>query len=139
MDDPFALDRFVAAQATVYEAVLAELAAGHKRSHWVWFIFPQISGLGHSQMSRSYAIGSLGEASAYLAHPILGQRLRQCTKLVLATQGRTLREILGSPDDRKFWSSMTLFARAAPNEALFSAALDRFFGGAPDPGTVDRL
>jgi len=139
MHDPFNLQRFVTAQQGVYQAVRAELQEGLKRSHWMWFIFPQIKGLGHSEISRRYAIASAEEAAAYLRHPILGQRLRECTKLVLATQGRSIHGILGSPDDLKFHSCMTLFSRADPNEPLFRDALDRFFGGTPDHNTLERL
>ena len=139
MDDPHDLRRFVDAQAPVFDAVAAELEAGRKSSHWMWFVFPQIEGLGFSAMARRYAIGSLGEAQAYLAHPVLGGRLRRCTDLVLAVEGRDIAAILGSPDDAKFRSSMTLFGRAAPGEARFQAALDRYHGGAPDPATLARL
>ena len=130
MDDPYDLRRFVDAQAPVFDAVTAELAAGRKRSHWMWFVFPQVEGLGFSPMARRYAIGSLGEAQAYLAHPLLGERLRRCTDLMLAAEGRTITAILGSPDDVKFRSSMTLFGRAAPGDTRFGAALDRYFGRA---------
>jgi uncharacterized protein (DUF1810 family) len=139
MDDPHDLRRFVDAQAPVFDDVTAELAAGRKRSHWMWFVFPQVAGLGFSPMAQRYAIRSLAEAEAYLAHPMLGERLRRCTDLVLAVEGRGITAILGSPDDVKFRSSMTLFGRAAPGEPRFGAALDRYFGGAPDPATLDRL
>ena len=139
MDDPHDLRRFVDAQAAVFDAVLAELSAGRKRSHWMWFVFPQIAGLGFSPMAQRYAIRSLGEAEAYLAHPVLGERLRRCTDLVLAVEGRGITAILGSPDDVKFRSSMTLFGRAAPGEPRFPAALDRDFDGVPDPATLARL
>ena len=139
MDDTHDLRRFVDAQAPVFDAVTAELTAGRKRSHWMWFVFPQIEGLGFSAMAQRYAIRSLAEAEAYLAHPVLGGRLRRCTDLVLAVEGRGIGAILGSPDDVKFRSSMTLFGRAAPAEARFRAALDRYFGGAPDPATLARL
>ncbi len=139
MDETHDLRRFIDAQAPVFDAVTAELAAGRKRSHWMWFVFPQIAGLGFSAMAQRYAIGSLAEAEAYLAHPVLGERLRRCTDLVLAVEGRGITAILGSPDDVKFRSSMTLFGRAAPGEARFAAALDRYFGGTPDPATLDRL
>ncbi len=139
MDDPHDLRRFVDAQAPVFDAVTAELTAGRKRSHWMWFVFPQIEGLGFSAMARRYAIGSLAEAEAYLAHPVLGERLRRCTDLVLAVEGRGITAILGSPDDAKFRSSATLFGRAAPGEARFRAALDRYFEGIPDPATLARL
>ncbi|HEX3350815.1 MAG TPA: DUF1810 domain-containing protein [Acetobacteraceae bacterium] len=138
-DDPYELTRFVEAQNPVYERVLAELRSGRKTSHWMWFVFPQISGLGHSAMARRYAIGSLAEAAAYLEHPILGPRLRECTSLVNATQGRSAHEIFGSPDDLKFRSSMTLFARATTDEDVFTEALRRFFGGELDPVTISTL
>ena len=139
MDDPHDLRRFVDAQAPVFETVAAELAAGRKRSHWMWFVFPQIQGLGFSAMAQRYAVRSLAEARAYLAHPVLGPRLLRCTDLVLAVEGRGLTAILGSPDDAKFRSCMTLFGRAAPGEARFAAALDRYCGGAPDAATLARL
>ena len=137
--DPHDLARFVQAQEPVLAQVLAELAAGEKRSHWMWFVFPQVAGLGHSAMARRYAIASLAEARAYLAHPLLGERLRRCTALVNAVQGRTIHRILGSPDDLKFHSSMTLFAAADPDEAAFAAALDRYCGGERDAATLARL
>ena len=137
--DPHGLERFLDAQAPVIDTVLAELAAGRKRSHWMWFVFPQVAGLGFSAMAQRFAIGSLAEAQAYHAHPVLGARLGRCTELVLAVQGRGITAILGSPDDVKFRSSMTLFGRAAPGDARFPAALNRFFGGEPDPATLARL
>jgi uncharacterized protein (DUF1810 family) len=133
------LDRFVAAQDPIWPAVLDELRAGAKRTHWMWFVFPQLAGLGRSPMAEAYAIGSLAEARAYLAHPVLGPRLLEGTRLVLAVEGRTLTAILGVPDDLKFRSSMTLFDRARPEEPLFRAALDRCCGGAPDPATLRLL
>lgn len=139
MDDPHDLGRFLDAQAPVLEAVLAELGAGRKRSHWMWFVFPQIAGLGTSAMARRYAIGSRAEAEAYAAHPVLGARLRRCTDLVLAVTDRDITAILGTPDDMKFRSSMTLFGAVVPGEPRFPAALDRFFAGAPDPATLARL
>ncbi len=139
MDDPHDLRRFVDAQAPVFETVVAELAAGRKRSHWMWFVFPQIQGLGFSAMAQRYAVRSLAEARAYLAHPVLGPRLLRCTDLVLAVEGRGLTAIMGSPDDAKFRSCMTLFGRAAPDEARFAAALDRYCGGQPDAATLARL
>ena len=139
MDDPHDLARFLDAQAPVIDTVLAELAAGRKRSHWMWFVFPQMAGLGSSVPARRYAIRSLAEARAYLDHPVLGGRLRRCTDLVVAAQGRGLAAILGSPDDVKFRSCMTLFDRAAPGEPRFRAALDRFCAGEPDRATLDRL
>jgi uncharacterized protein (DUF1810 family) len=138
-DDPFDLQRFVDAQAPVYDRVLLELREGRKRSHWMWFVFPQIAGLGSSPMAQRYAIASRAEAAAYLAHPLLGSRLRECARLVTATEGRSIHDILGSPDDMKFHSSMTLFAEAAPADADFGAALEKYFGGAPDPATLALL
>jgi uncharacterized protein (DUF1810 family) len=115
------------------------MAAGRKQSHWMWFIFPQIAGLGHSPMSVHFAIASLDEAKAYLAHPILGARLRECAQLTLDVEGKTAREIFGSIDEMKFHSSMTLFARAAPDEDIFQRGIDKYFGGSPDPATSARL
>src|SRR5215469_5095340 len=137
--DPFNLRRFVEAQDLVYRSVIAELRAGVKQSHWMWFVFPQVSGLGHSAMADKYAIRSLDEAKAYLAHSLLGARLKECTELVLAVTGKTARQILGSPDDMKFRSSMTLFAQAAPNEPLFRDALKKYFDGKDDPATLERI
>jgi uncharacterized protein (DUF1810 family) len=139
MHDPYNLDRFVTAQAALYDAVVAELRVGRKRSHWMWFVFPQLAGLGRSATARHYAIGSLDEAAAYLAHPLLGARLRQCCALVAAVDGRSAHQIFGDPDDLKFHSSLTLFARAAPAEPLFRQCLDKYFDGAPDAGTLDLL
>lgn len=133
------LERFVAAQATDYEQVTSELRAGRKQSHWMWYIFPQIAGLGSSGMARHYAIGSIEEARAYLRHPLLGERLRECTGLVNAVEGRKISQILGYPDDLKFRSSMTLFARAAPEERVFREALRKYFDGEEDPLTIERL
>ena len=133
------LDRFTAAQDGIYPQVLDELRAGRKRSHWMWFIFPQLAGLGSSAMAQRYAIGGLAEARAYLVHPVLGARLRECSRLVLAVQGATVHDIFGSPDNMKFHSSMTLFAQAAPDDALFRACLDKYFGGVPDQATLDLL
>ena len=133
------LDRFVTAQERDYETVLGELRRGRKSSHWIWFIFPQIAGLGHSSMSQHFAIGSLDEARAYLAHPVLGPRLRECARLVLAVEGRTAEEILGSTDAMKLRSSMTLFHRAAPDELQFGLVLDRYYDGAEDEATLARL
>jgi len=135
----YQLERFVAAQEGVYQQVVNELSAGRKRSHWMWFIFPQLAGLGSSAMAQHYAISCLAEARAYLAHPVLGARLRECSALVLAVQGATVHGIFGSPDNMKFHSSMTLFAQAAPDEALFRACLDKYFGGVPDQATLDLL
>jgi uncharacterized protein (DUF1810 family) len=139
MDDPFDLARFVDAQDCVYAHVLNELKAGRKRSHWMWFIFPQIAGLGASPMARKFAISGRKEAEAYLAHPVLGPRLRECTKLLIATPETSIESILGYPDDLKFRSSMTLFAKTAADNADFMAALDKFYGGAFDPATLERL
>ena len=135
----FDLDRFVAAQQGVYEGVLDELRRGRKVGHWIWFIFPQIAGLGHSAMSQLYAISSVDEARAYLAHPVLGPRLRECGAIVLATTGRTALEIFGSIDAVKLRSSMTLFHRAAPDEAVFRQVLERLYEGTPDEATDARL
>ena len=121
------------------DRVLAELRAGRKTSHWMWFVFPQIQGLGHSPMARQFAIASRAEAKAYLRHPILGARLRECTRLVNAIDGRGIEEIFGSPDDLKFRSSMTLFAHAASDNRIFLDALGKYFGGAEDPLTLQRL
>lgn len=137
--DPHDLARFVEAQARVYDTVRSELRAGCKQSHWMWFVFPQLSGLGSSATARRFAIGSIEEAQAYLAHPVLGPRLRECTALVNAIEGRHIGAIFGYPDDRKFHSSMTLFARAAPGSTEFRAALARFFDGREDPLTCERL
>jgi uncharacterized protein (DUF1810 family) len=139
MAEGFDLQRFVDAQAPVYGRVCGELRNGRKQSHWMWFIFPQIAGLGHSPMAQRYAISSLAEAKAYLEHPILGPRLRECTRLVLSVEGRSAREILGAPDDMKFRSCLTLFAHAAPEEPLFHDALRKYFCGAFDPLTVEKL
>jgi uncharacterized protein (DUF1810 family) len=139
MNGPFRLERFLEAQKPVYAEVLDELRAGRKSSHWMWFIFPQIQGLGHSSTARYYAIGSLAEAAAYLAHPVLGPRLRECTRLANAVEGRSASRIFGFPDDLKFRSSMTLFARASQDNAEFLEALEKYFGGEPDPATLSRL
>lgn len=133
------LARFVAAQDPIIDRALAELRAGRKRSHWMWFVFPQIAGLGHSDMARRYAIASLGEARAYLAHPVLGPRLEACTRAVLSLEDRSVCDIFGFPDDRKFHSSMTLFAHAAPANDLFRDALNKYFGGEWDKATLERL
>ncbi|MGU3542499.1 DUF1810 domain-containing protein [Methylobacterium sp. A52T] len=139
MSDTYDLGRFVAAQEGVHGRALAELQAGDKRSHWMWFIFPQIAGLGASPMAQRYAIGSLAEAQAYAAHPVLGARLRACTAAVNAVAGRSAHAIFGSPDDLKFRSSMTLFARAVPGEPVFADALARYFDADPDPRTLAKL
>ena len=137
--DPFDLQRFVDAQARVYHTVLAELRDGRKRSHWIWFVFPQIAGLGSSPTAARYAISSLDEARAYLAHPLLGPRLRECTQLVTRVKGRSVAQIFGSPDDLKVRSSMTLFARATSDNDDFVAVLNKYYDGAEDPLTVARL
>lgn len=137
--DPFDLERFVAAQAPVYASVRAELGRGHKASHWIWFIFPQLAGLGRSEMARRYAIGSKAEALAYLAHPVLGARLDECTRLVNAVQGRSLAQIFGSPDDLKFHSSMTLFAHVAREPQVFIEALDKYCRSTRDARTLELL
>ena len=139
MDKVFDLDRFVQAQAPVYGAVLKELRAGHKRTHWMWFIFPQLAGLGRSEMARRYAIASGDEAAAYLAHPVLGPRLRECASIVAALEDVTAEQVFGHPDDLKFHSSMTLFADVAPDEAVFQACIDKYFDGEPDQETLARL
>jgi uncharacterized protein (DUF1810 family) len=133
------LERFVAAQDPIYADVLAELRAGAKRSHWMWFVFPQLAGLGSSPMARRYALRDAAEARAYLAHPVLGARLRECTRLVLNAPARSVAEFFGSPDDLKLRSCLTLFAHAAPDEPLFAAALERWFGGEGDSLTLERL
>jgi uncharacterized protein (DUF1810 family) len=138
MTDPFDLQRFVDAQAPVYSQVLEELGQGRKQTHWMWFIFPQLAGLGHSAMARRFALHSRDEAVAYLAHGILGARLNECTALVNTIEGRSIREILGSPDDLKFCSSMTLFAEVSSDPA-FSGALEKFCGGRRDQRTLDLL
>jgi uncharacterized protein (DUF1810 family) len=136
--DPFNLERFVEAQAAVIDPVCAELRAGRKRTHWMWFVFPQIAGLGSSVMAVHYAIGSAAEARAYLEHPVLGKRLRDCVGLVIAAR-RPLAEVFGAPDDMKFRSCVTLFAAVAPNEPVFAEAIERCCAGAKDAATLDRL
>jgi uncharacterized protein (DUF1810 family) len=139
MNDPYALERFVRAQDGVLTRVRAELERGRKTSHWMWFVFPQIAGLGRSEMAQRYAIASLQEAKAYLDHPVLGPRLMECTRLLLAIEGRSIEEILGYPDDLKFRSSMTLFARATTDNEVFMTALRKYFDGAFDPATLAQL
>jgi uncharacterized protein (DUF1810 family) len=139
VSDPFDLQRFVLAQEPAFARAWAELAAGRKRSHWMWFVFPQLKGLGRSAMAERYGIGSLAEARAYLAHPVLGPRLRRCVALVNAIEGRLLGEIFGTTDDLKFRSCVTLFAQAAPDCLEFAEALETYCGGEPDPATVARL
>jgi uncharacterized protein (DUF1810 family) len=139
MGDPFNLQRFVDAQEGVIDDVRAELSAGRKRSHWMWFVFPQIAGLGHSAMAQHYAIQSRAEAEAYLAHPVLGARLVELTRLLNGLQNRSADAIFGYPDDLKFHSSITLFARVAEDPAVFDEALRRFFNGELDEATLSRL
>jgi uncharacterized protein (DUF1810 family) len=138
MTDPFDLRRFVDAQTPVYAHVLSELRQGRKQSHWMWFIFPQFAGLGLSAMAQRFALSSREEAVAYLGHKVLGQRLRECTVLVNAVEGRTIHDILGSPDDLKFHSSMTLFAAVSP-EPEFTEAIAKFYGGTSDRKTLALL
>lgn len=138
-NDPFDLDRFVEAQQRTFEQACGELRAGRKRSHWIWYIFPQMQGLGSSSMAQHYAISSLDEAMAYLAHPVLGPRLEQATRHMIGHQGKPLSVILGSPDDMKFRSSMTLFAVAAGPDSIFAVALDRLCGGERDALTLELL
>jgi uncharacterized protein (DUF1810 family) len=137
--DHYNLQRFVDAQAPVYQDVLSELRAGRKQSHWIWFIFPQIAGLGHSPTAQRYAIQSLSEAEAYLQHPVLGPRLRECTAIVNSIGGTSVRTIFGSPDDMKFRSSMTLFAQATKDNEAFLAALKKYFDSKPDAQTLERI
>ena len=138
MDDPHQLQRFLDAQQPVYGSVLEELRAGHKRSHWMWFIFPQLRGLGHSATAQHFGIASLDEAKAYLAHPVLGTRLRDCSRLVARHADKTAADMFGYPDDMKFRSSMTLFAQASPGE-VFDECLRIHFNGQPDTLTLARL
>lgn len=137
--DPFDLGRFVAAQVGIYEGALLELRFGHKRSHWMWFVFPQIDGLGSSRTARRYAIKSLDEARAYLRHPLLGARLLECTQAVMGVEGRTAHQIFGAPDDRKFCSSMTLFEVVAGPDSEFSRALEKYCAGQRDSATLELL
>jgi len=139
MDDPFDLQRFVDAQDRVYDGVLGELRAGAKRSHWIWFIFPQLSALGSSSTAKLFGVESLAEARAYLAHPVLGPRLRECARLVTSIEGHSVDEIFGWPDNLKVRSSMTLFARAADDNADFLAVLEKFYGGQQDPRTLELI
>jgi uncharacterized protein (DUF1810 family) len=140
-EDPYDLERFVAAQDAggTYDRAAAELRAGRKASHWMWFVFPQIAGLGYSTASRTYAISSLDEARAYLAHPVLGPRLIECAVILARVPGRTAEQIFGEVDALKLCSSMTLFMRAAPGEPVFRQVLDQYFGGVPDPATEQRI
>ena len=137
--DPHDLARFVAAQRDTYERVVAELRAGRKTGHWMWFVFPQIAGLGQSAMSRRYAIASLDEARAYLEHPVLGGRLAECADILITLDGRNAEAIFGGIDAVKLRSSMTLFARASEDDSIYDAVLDQYFGGEPDPQTDARL
>ena len=139
MSDRFGLERFVEAQEGVYEQACAELRAGRKRSHWMWFVFPQIRGLGSSPTAVRFAISGMEEARAYLEHPMLGPRLRECTAIVVGVEGRSVEEIFGYPDDLKFHSSMTLFAKAGEEAGVFGEALEKYFGGRMDGGTLERI
>jgi uncharacterized protein (DUF1810 family) len=139
MDDSHDLDRFVKAQISSYKDALAELRAGRKRSHWMWYIFPQFAGLGVSSTSQKYAIKSTDEARAYLAHPVLGPRLAECCDAVLAIEGRTAYEIMGTPDDLKLRSCATLFGRVAPAGSVYERVLERYFQGAPDEATLRMI
>jgi uncharacterized protein (DUF1810 family) len=140
-DDPYDLSRFLAAQDAggSYDRAADELRRGHKTSHWMWFVFPQIAGLGHSPAARMYAITSLDEARAYLAHPVLGPRLTECATIVNGIPGRSAEQIFGAIDALKLRSSMTLFMHAAPGEQVFQQLLDQYFGGVPDPATEQRI
>jgi uncharacterized protein (DUF1810 family) len=137
--DPYDLDRFVRAQEPSYEQALSEIRAGRKRSHWMWYIFPQLAGLGRSPASQEYSIRTLAEAEAYLRHPVLGPRLAECAGAVLAVEGRVAHEIFGSPDDRKLRSCATLFAIVSPPNSVFHRLLDRYFRGEPDDRTCQLL
>ena len=139
MNDPYDLQRFVDAQNPIFEQVCAELREGHKIGHWMWFIFPQIKGLGHSQLATKFAISSRDEAMAYLAHPILGPRLRKSSRLVNLVEGRSIQQILGSPDDLKFRSSMTLFAHVTSDNQVFMDALKKYFGAEFDRLSLELL
>ena len=139
MDDQYDLQRFVDAQAPIYDQALAELRAGRKQSHWMWYVFPQFHGLGESPMAQKFAINSMHEAVAYLQHTVLSPRLIEATRAVNEVEGQTIERIFGFPDYLKFRSSMTLFSRAAPNERVFADALEKYFGGEPDQRTLDLL
>ena len=139
MSDPYNLQRFVDAQDSVYEEVCRELRDGYKRSHWMWFIFPQIKGLGHSPLANKFAMSSLQEAKEYLKHPILGARLRECSRLVTILEGRSIDQIFGHTDSLKLRSSMTLFAHATPDNEIFKDALQKYFGAESDPLTLERI
>ena len=139
LDPATGLERFVEAQAPVYATVCAELAAGAKRTHWMWFIFPQLRGLGRSAMASYYGLDGRAEALAYLQHPLLGARLKQCTEIVLRVHGRSAHQIFGSPDDLKFVSCVTLFDAVASHEVVFAQALARYANNVPDPRTIALL
>jgi uncharacterized protein (DUF1810 family) len=140
-EDPYDLQRFVTAQDAggTYQRAVAELRGGRKNSHWMWFVFPQIVGLGYSPAAQTYAITSLAEARAYLAHPVLGARLVECAAILTGVSGRTAEQIFGEVDAMKLRSSMTLFMRAAPDEPVFRQVLDQYFGGMPDSATEQRI
>lgn len=138
-EDIYNLERFVEAQNPIYAGVLSELSAGQKRTHWMWFIFPQISGLGRTEIARYYAIQSIDEVKAYLDHPVLAARLRECTQLVNQVEGASAHDIFGSPDDLKFCSSMTLFEKGAEPKSPFALAIDKYFGGNRDQATLAIL
>jgi uncharacterized protein (DUF1810 family) len=137
--DPFDLDRFVRAQEGDYERALAEISSGRKRSHWMWFVFPQYAGLGPSEMSQRYAIKSLAEAKAYLAHPILGPRLAECAGAVLNLNGRSANDIFGSPDDMKLKSCATLFTLVSPDDSVFHRIIEEYFDGSLDKNTLELV
>jgi uncharacterized protein (DUF1810 family) len=137
--EPLTLQRFVSAQRSIYPQVLEELSDGAKRSHWMWYIFPQVRGLGVNEMSRFYSLENLQEARDYLAHPLLGARLRECCEIVLGLKNKTANQIFGSPDDLKFRSCLTLFALAAPKEAVFKKLLDKYYKGFLDPKSIELL
>ena len=139
MPTPEDLERFVMAQAPIIDDVRRELRDGRKRSHWMWFIFPQIAGLGRSETARMFAISSRGEAEAYLRHPVLGPRLQTCSRAVCLVEGRSAHDIFGDPDELKFRSSMTLFANVAVDDSVFEEALEKYFGGRPDILTLRKL
>jgi uncharacterized protein (DUF1810 family) len=139
VSDPYNLQRFVEAQDPVYERVCAELGGGRKTSHWMWFVFPQLRGLGQSRMAYTYGISSRAEALAYLEHPVLGARIRECTRLVNLAERRSIEQIFGYPDDLKFRSSMTLFASVQAEDPVFEDALKKYFGGEPDARTLELL
>jgi len=139
MPDPYNLQRFVAAQQDVIEEAYVQLRAGRKTGHWMWFIFPQVQGLGYSVLAREFAIGDREEASAYLEHEVLGPRLKECSRLVNLVDGRSIQEIFGSPDDLKFRSSMTLFSHLTAENNVFLEALKKYFNGESDPATLERL